>query len=204
MDKGEIFGYVGTNGSGKTTTIRHMMGFIKPKGIKQKTAIAAALMADREILILDEPTTGLAPLMREAFVELIREEKKRGKTIFMSSHIFEEIEEGCDRVAMIRSGKIADTVNLHELRHWETKHFTLTFASEEDLQGFVTEWGGDKDKYKVKGDADAGKYSCSIKLPKNKTGRLLHVLSHYTLSALHEENLTLEQYFKQVYEKGEQ
>ena len=185
------------------------------KGMKQKTAIVAALMADREILILDEPTTGLDPLMREAFLELIREEKKRGKTIFMSSHIFEEIEEVCDRVAMIRDGRIVDTIALYQLRHWETKHFDLTFATDEDLRGFLMEWkrnGGRDSDNKDSGkqcvsstieDTDAGKYSCSVELPKSETGLLLRVLSNYTLTALHEEHLTLEQYFKKIYQKGE-
>ena len=158
--RGEMVGFAGTNGSGKTTTIRHIMGFIQPtkgaacvngleawqhsseyvreigyvpgeiafpdlstgtiflksqadflnlkdlsyaqeliehlqldpgallrrmsKGMKQKTAIVAALMADPAIIILDEPTTGLDPLMRDAFLEIIRAEHEKGKTIFMS------------------------------------------------------------------------------------------------------------------------
>src|SRR5699024_6959858 len=76
------------------------------KGMKQKTAIAAAFASDSEILIMDEPTTGLDPLMRDIFIELIEEQKAMGKTIFMSSHIFQEMEETCDRVALIKNGKI--------------------------------------------------------------------------------------------------
>lgn len=59
------------------------------KGLKQKTAIVAALMANPEILVLDEPTTGLDPLMRDAFLDIVRAEHAKGKTIFMSSHMFE-------------------------------------------------------------------------------------------------------------------
>lgn len=194
---GEVFGLVGTNGSGKTTTIRAIMGFIKPnagsvdvfgrdawrhaaelkdvvsyvpgeiqfpafksadaffdyqakllglhdrsrrdklvdlfkldtrvdprkmsKGMKQKTALIAALMADDPILILDEPTTGLDPVMRDAFIDLVKEEKNRGKTILMSSHIFEEIEEVCDRVAVIDNGRMVDILSIEELAHYRPK-----------------------------------------------------------------------------------
>ncbi len=212
IQQGEVFGYLGTNGSGKTTTIRHMMGFLKPdggtvtvkglnpwkaapdvmksvsyipgeiafpdlktgtdffkvqaqflgvkdftymnhlidmlgldpsanlkrmsKGMKQKTAIVAALMGDREILILDEPTTGLDPLMRETFLELIREEKAKGRTIFMSSHIFEEIEEVCDRVAIINGGKIQSVLNLSQFRHGSVRSFSVDFEDEADAKIF--------------------------------------------------------------------
>ncbi|MCD8054467.1 MAG: ATP-binding cassette domain-containing protein [Lachnospiraceae bacterium] len=212
VHEGEVFGYLGTNGSGKTTTIRHMMGFLKAdsgtvtvnglnpwkqapdvmksvsyipgeiafpdlktgtdffqvqaqflgvkdfsymnhlidllgldptavlkrmsKGMKQKTAIVAALMGDRDILILDEPTTGLDPLMRETFLELIREEKARGRTIFMSSHIFEEIEDVCDRVAIIHDGRIQSVINLSEFRHGSVRTFGVEFAEEESAKTF--------------------------------------------------------------------
>lgn len=212
IHEGEVFGYLGTNGSGKTTTIRHMMGFLKAdsgtvtvnglnpwisapnvmknvsyipgeiafpdlktgtdffkvqaqflgvkdfsytnhlidmlgldpsaslkrmsKGMKQKTAIVAALMADRNILILDEPTTGLDPLMRETFLDLIREEKSRGRTIFMSSHIFEEIEDVCDRVAIIHEGRIQSIINLSEFRHGSVRTFHVGFSDEASAKTF--------------------------------------------------------------------
>ena len=98
------------------------------KGMKQKTAIAAALMGDKEILVLDEPTTGLDPLMRDTFLDLVRAEKEKGRTVFMSSHIFEEIEEVCDRVAMIKDGRIIEVLDLRELRHGNRKTFRIAFA----------------------------------------------------------------------------
>ena len=63
-------------------------------------------MHDPEVLILDEPTSGLDPLMQQVFIDLILEEKQRGKTILMSSHIFTEIERTCDRVAIIKDGRL--------------------------------------------------------------------------------------------------
>lgn len=212
IQEGEVFGYLGTNGSGKTTTIRHMMGFLKAdsgtvtinglhpweqtpqvmehvsyipgeiafpdlktgtnffktqaqflgvqdfsymnhlidmlgldpsanlkrmsKGMKQKTAIVAALMGDREILILDEPTTGLDPLMRKTFLDLIRQEKRKGRTIFMSSHIFEEIEDVCDRVAIINNGRIQNVINLSEFRHSSVRTFCVEFADRQSAETF--------------------------------------------------------------------
>jgi ABC-2 type transport system ATP-binding protein len=97
------------------------------KGMKQKTAIAAALMGEKDILILDEPTTGLDPLMRDAFLEMMHMEKDKGHTVFMSSHIFEEIEDTCDRVAMILDGRIMDIVSLNEFMHPENKKFVITY-----------------------------------------------------------------------------
>ena len=70
------------------------------KGMKQKTAIVAAFMADPEILILDEPTTGLDPLMRAEFIDILKKRKKKGKTIFMSSHMFEEFEDTATKLRL--------------------------------------------------------------------------------------------------------
>ena len=77
------------------------------KGMKQKIGIVCAFMDSPDLYILDEPTSGLDPLMQNQFVELILEEKKRGATILMSSHMFEEVERTCDRTAIIREGKIS-------------------------------------------------------------------------------------------------
>lgn len=107
------------------------------KGMKQKTAIAAAFASDAEILIMDEPTTGLDPLMRDTFIELIQEQKAKGKTIFMSSHIFKEMEETCDRVALIQAGKIIDLIHMDEIRYNKTKKFKLEFKNEESFQQFM-------------------------------------------------------------------
>ena len=74
------------------------------KGTKQKVGLVVAFMSDSPILILDEPTSGLDPIMQNRFVELIIQEKRKGKTIFMSSHIFEEVENTCDRILCIKVG----------------------------------------------------------------------------------------------------
>lgn len=76
------------------------------KGMKQKLGIVCAFMHDPAIYILDEPTSGLDPLMQNTFIDLLIEEKARGKTIFMSSHLFEEVEKTSDEVAFIRQGQL--------------------------------------------------------------------------------------------------
>jgi len=87
------------------------------KGNRQKVAIVAALASDVELLILDEPTTGLDPLMEAVFQDCINAEKNRGRTVLLSSHILSEVEALCDRVSIIRSGAVVETGTLTELRH---------------------------------------------------------------------------------------
>lgn len=165
------------------------------KGMKQKTAIVAALMADREILILDEPTTGLDPLMREAFLDLVREEKAKGRTVLMSSHIFKELEGVCDRVAMIKEGRIIDTEDMRNLTRCGIKTFRVTFADQADLAAFTTAWGD------AQVDED-GQPACTVRALASDVGRLFQMLEGHRVASLHERSITLEDRFMQVYEKG--
>lgn len=101
------------------------------KGMKQKLGLVTAFMSEPRAVILDEPTSGLDPLMQSRFVELILEEKKKGTTIFMSSHIFEEVEKTCDRTAIIRDGKIAAVEDMQSLRKKRSKIYMVTLKDEE-------------------------------------------------------------------------
>jgi ABC-2 type transport system ATP-binding protein len=87
------------------------------KGNRQKVALVAALASDVELLILDEPTAGLDPLMEAAFREYITAERDSGRTVLLSSHILAEVEALCDRVSIIRHGRTVETGTLTELRH---------------------------------------------------------------------------------------
>lgn len=87
------------------------------KGNRQKVAIVAALCSDVELLIMDEPTTGLDPLMEAVFQECIHRERDRGRTVLLSSHILSEVEALCDRVSIIRAGAVVETGTLSQLRH---------------------------------------------------------------------------------------
>jgi ABC-2 type transport system ATP-binding protein len=87
------------------------------KGNRQKVGLVAALASDAELLILDEPTSGLDPLMEEVFQECVREEKRSGRTVLLSSHILSEVEALCDRVTIIRNGFSVESGTLADLRH---------------------------------------------------------------------------------------
>lgn len=109
------------------------------KGMKQKIGIVCAFMHDPDVLILDEPTSGLDPLMQATFIELIRVEKENGKSILMSSHMFEEVEMTCDRIGMIKRGKLITIVDPKNIRHAETKTFKLEFINHEDYESILKE-----------------------------------------------------------------
>ena len=87
------------------------------KGNRQKVALVAALASDVELLLLDEPTSGLDPLMEAVFTECVREEAADGRTVLLSSHILAEVEALCDRVSIVRAGRIVQHGTLAELRH---------------------------------------------------------------------------------------
>lgn len=272
VKQGEIFGLVGTNGSGKTTTLRHLMGFLKPdsgsceiaglncwknpkeimkkvgyvpgeidfpdvgtgtsflklqaqflgikdmgytnrlvnmfkldtdaplkrmsKGMKQKTALVAAFMAKPDILLLDEPSTGLDPLMRDTLIELILEQRDRGTTVFMSSHIFKELEDTCDRVAFIHNGKMIDTVSRDMYDLSLPKQYRIGFEERSDYQSFIQtgefEIIRQNDKYK----------HLIIAVDNRDVNKLFSELVKYDIRYIKYVPYTLEMYYTEVLEKG--
>lgn len=107
------------------------------KGMKQKVGIVATFMHDPDVYILDEPTAGLDPLMQKLFINLVLEEKAKGKTFLMSSHSFSEIERTCDRAAIIREGEIVTIKNIHELQTMQRKVFDVVLTKEEDVEALL-------------------------------------------------------------------
>ena len=97
------------------------------RGNKQKIALLAALIGDPDLLILDEPTAGLDPLMQQKFYHVMREHARRGKTVLMSSHNLSEVQEVCDKVTFMKEGKVVDTLDVEKLiassRHLVTLRF---------------------------------------------------------------------------------
>ncbi len=119
------------------------------KGMKQKLGIVAAFMHDPDILILDEPTSGLDPLMQSRFIDLIAEEKKHGKTILMSSHMFEEVERTCDRIGIIRKGRMVAVDAASALRERHTRNYTVSLENESEAEAFAADFGGTRKGLKV-------------------------------------------------------
>jgi polyether ionophore transport system ATP-binding protein len=207
VERGEVFGYLGPNGSGKTTTIRLLLGLIRPtaghvevlggdperdavtihrslayvpgeaalwpaltgaetlhllgrlhgsvdeayrdslierfavdpskrvraysKGNRQKLSLVAALMTRAELLVLDEPTAGLDPLMEQVFRQCVREAQDRGQTVFLSSHVLAEVESLCGRVAILRSGRLVEVSSIDSMRLRSALSLEATFATTE-------------------------------------------------------------------------
>lgn len=159
------------------------------KGMKQKIGIIIAFMQDAPILILDEPTTGLDPLMQNKFVELIKKEKSRGKTILMSSHIFEEIENTCERIIMIKDGRLASDQKIAAIKNEMSKHYEITFGSVEDAVHFqeacfVTSSRQDK--------------VVSLLLKENVNG-LISQLCKFNVTDINARHQTLEEVFMKYY-----
>ena len=159
------------------------------KGMKQKIGIICAFMHDPELLILDEPSSGLDPLMQNRFIELVLEAKQRGKTIFMSSHIFEEIERTCDRTAMIKDGRLISIEELQTLKASKHKTYQITFATQELVEQFMDE-----------GFECKQVESNVIKVvPRNNLNYLLATLSRYDIIDLDITKPTLEELFLHFY-----
>ena len=203
---GEVLGFLGPNGSGKTTTIRLLLGLIRPtagtaeifgldaqadkiavharvayvpgeatlwpsltgaetldllarlhgqvdlayrnelirrfdlntsvkiraysKGNRQKVNLIAALASRADLLVLDEPTAGLDPVMEQAFRASIREAAERGQTVFLSSHVLSDVEALCDRVAILRRGRLVEIGTLAQLRHLSALTVEATFPGQ--------------------------------------------------------------------------
>ena len=279
VKKGEILGLVGTNGSGKTTTIRHMMGFIKPqkgtvtiagydcykdsskvkklvgyvpgqidfpdvgtgtaflktqasllglkdlsymnelidrlkiditaplrrmsKGMKQKMALVVAFMAEPDIYLLDEPSTGLDPLMRDALIEIILEQKAKGKTIFMSSHIFKELEDTCDTVLFIKNGKIVNLVSREQYTNNPHEQYTIGFKEHEDLDKYLNEIKKTTDKLNI---VNLFKFrnEVTVNVNMNDIDYFIKGLTKYNLEYINNDSYTLEKYYIEVIENEEE
>jgi beta-exotoxin I transport system ATP-binding protein len=212
VEEGEVFGFLGPNGSGKTTTVRTLLGFLRPtggrgevfgldiikdsvgvrarignlpgefaledkmtgegllrffarlrgvkdlgyarelaerlgaelhrpmrklsRGNKQKIGLVQAMFHRPPLLILDEPTGGLDPLVQEEFLDIIEEVKAEGRTVFFSSHNLAEVERVCDRVGIIRGGRLVAVETTETLIDKSFRHVVLTFAEDVDPKAF--------------------------------------------------------------------
>ncbi|API88454.1 MULTISPECIES: ABC transporter ATP-binding protein [Marinilactibacillus] len=164
------------------------------KGMKQKTAIVSAFASAADILIMDEPTTGLDPLMRDIFLDLIKQEKEKGKTIFMSSHIFQEVEEACDRVAVIQEGKIIDVIDMETIRYNKNKYYRMEFKSLKDFEHFLRlDYQIDKIK--------AGDLQLFVQIHDKDINQLIQDLKYFDLVYFKEVKVTFEDYITQTFKE---
>lgn len=165
-------------------------------GEKRKLAVITALMHDPEVLILDEPSSGLDPVMQEVFIDFIRSEKKRGKTILLSSHIFHEVDAVCDRIAIIKDGRIAADFSADELKAQKQWIYKVSFETERDYMRFME-----------------NEFLCTNKDPKRLTvrlmvdmdglNRMIPVLSGLSVTDISEIPYTLEDHFMKFYREEE-
>lgn len=270
VKEGEVMGYLGPNGSGKTTTIRALLGFMYPdkgqarinnmdcwkrapeiqktlgyipgeisfldgmtgdeflkligdmrglkdlsrqkmliemfelnpkgkikkfsKGMKQKLGIVAAFMHDPDILILDEPTSGLDPLMQNRFVSLILSEKEKGKTILMSSHIFEEVEKTCDNVLIIKDGRIVEQSDVQTLKAAQRKGFILKSTDSSALAEALKALG-----FEIGSIMDG---TIEVFISGQEVDRFIKTVAEYPILNFDVKTQTLEDIFMQFYSKN--
>lgn len=191
-------------GSRDTTRMRELMerfeldpqGKIKKysKGMKQKIGIIAAFMNDPEVLILDEPTSGLDPLMQNRFIELILQEKARGKTILLSSHIFEEVEKTCDQISIIKEGRIVKRTDAHLLKQTQRVTYLLRLRHAEDAERLRCL------------DAELGRFmdgTGEVTIRGDQVDALLRLLSGLEVLSLESKNQSLEDVFLNLYGREE-
>lgn len=164
-------------------------------GTKRKLAVVTAFMHNPKILILDEPTSGLDPVMQERFIQFILNEKAEGKTIFLSSHIFTEVDATCDRIAIIKDGVVVSTVEAAELKQSTNKSFKIEFDSFEDYKIFIQQ---SKLIITVKRPE---KNQIKLSLTDQKMQQLFTELSRVKVKFISEIKFTLEDYFMDFYDR---
>lgn len=277
VEEGIVFGFLGSNGAGKTVTMRHLMGFIRPqagsarifgmdcfhdhaiiqarlgylpgeiaiyedmsareylklvnnmrktrnnkrtdelieyfelnpsmkirkmsKGNKQKVGLISAFMNTPDVLLLDEPSSGLDPLMQSRFINLVLEEKHRGATIFLSSHIFEEIERSCDRVAFIRNGHLTCIKDMEAVKNQRRHAFRVRFESPAEQQRFATEQAKALKLQESTGNEQNDAFELTI-LADGNVDCLIKTLAKYHVADLTTQEQSLEEMFMEYYGEG--
>lgn len=161
------------------------------KGNRQKVAIVAGLASDVELFLLDEPTSGLDPLMETVFQDVVRELTGRGATVLLSSHILAEAEALCDRVSIIRGGRIVESGTLAELRH--LTRTTLHVTTREPLDGLASTPG----VFDVV-ITDAG-HTASFEVEDDQLGDVVEHIGQHGVTALTSSPPTLEELFLRHY-----
>lgn len=175
-------------------------------GDKRKLAIVTAFMNDPDVLILDEPTSGLDPVMQQVFVDFIKEEKKRNKTIFLSSHIFNEVEDTCDRIAIIKDGFIVSMFETNKIKHNENKRYFVKFEKSADYESIKNKLPKLKNanaefKKPAVLSFDNKQLEMVVAVNDKNINELVEVLSSKKVQSFYEIKFTLEDYFMRFYKE---
>lgn len=166
-------------------------------GVKRKLAVVSAFMSDPEVLILDEPTSGLDPVMQERFIEFIHKEKERGKTILLSSHIFSEIDNTCDRIAIIKDGKIVSEFVANDLKHASKKYYTVDFKAEADKKKFLESSVGIESLTMINDKEN----EIFISIEDKDLNKTINLLSAVDVTKFSNRKESLEDYFMKFYKE---
>lgn len=165
-------------------------------GEKRKLAIIAAFLHDPEILIMDEPTSGLDPVMQQAFIDLIREQRNRGKTVFLSSHIFHEVDVLCDRIAIIKDGRIVSEFTSDELKYDQGVIYSLQFEDRESYEKFAD--------YGFSTIADSSqRLKVKVSIGREEQERFIMAAAECHVRDFHQIPFSLEDYFLEFYRDKE-
>lgn len=163
-------------------------------GNKRKVSIISAFQFDLEILILDEPTLGLDPFMQKSFYDILKDYRKRDKTVFLSSHNLPEVEKVCDRVGMIRNGFLAAIENVEDLTRKKIKYVDILFEDEVDIKSI---------KFPSVTDAEiveTNKHTAKIKI-KGEIGSFLKEIVKYGVKDITITHASLEEVFMEYYQE---
>lgn len=170
-------------------------------GVKRKLAIVTAFMSDPEVLILDEPTSGLDPVCQEVFINFIKREKKRGKTILLSSHIFSEVDATCDRIAIIKDGKIVSEFVANDLKHASLKYYKIYFEKNDDYRKCLQDIK--KQNYITILDQNNSSYYVYVSTNDSDINKVINLLSKYKIKEFTNIKETLEDYFMKFYKQDQ-
>lgn len=162
------------------------------RGNKQKVGIVAAFMSRPDLLILDEPTGGLDPLVQQTVMEMVREVKADGRTVFFSSHILPEVQAVCDRVGIIREGELVATQRVEELIAAHLKRLTLSFAELPPA-----------DTFKLEGVTEIARKEQSVTLEvRENLPQVLSIAARHNIQDIETQTMSLEEIFLAFYGKG--
>jgi len=168
-------------------------------GVKRKLAVVTAFMSDPKVLILDEPTSGLDPVMQERFISFVVDEKKRGKTVLLSSHIFSEVDATCDRIAIIKDGRIVSEFFANDLKHATAKKYKIRFLDQSEYERFLSD--SEARVFYSVAKANSASLSVTVDTDDSRVDEVVKCLSQYNMAEFTHKKQTLEDYFMQFYKE---